>query len=170
VAKKMEIESLIRRAGGSKVEFGFHAAKKRVYHFKPVDSNDPDAAHVATVDNADDIASLLAIREGYRIYDPESPTALTNEGDSGEGSDDLTNQYDDILSITNPDQLSNEWLDGYCREVLEVEPNNRVDLTRIMADYNLDAKPKQPFASMIREIVKAQIAQEKQGSDVLGSQ
>lgn len=58
-----KIECLIRRAGGSKVTMN---APDREYHFAPsVD----DSRHIADVDVAHHVKSLLRIKEGYRAVD-----------------------------------------------------------------------------------------------------
>ena len=42
-----------------------HGPEQRTYYFKPIDPQNPNSEHVCEVDNDDDIATLLAIREGY---------------------------------------------------------------------------------------------------------
>lgn len=63
------IQSLIRRAGGSKIDLA-----GKIYHFAPKDPSDPDAIHVCDVP-ADDAAAIhrfRAIREGYKILSDEA--------------------------------------------------------------------------------------------------
>jgi hypothetical protein len=55
----MLIESIIRRKTGTSVLLG-----TRTYNFQP---SKTDPRHVADVVNEDDIQTLLAIKEGYRI-------------------------------------------------------------------------------------------------------
>ena len=45
---------------------------KKVLQFRPLDPKSPDADHVCDVNDADDIATLLAIREGFEVH----PSAL----------------------------------------------------------------------------------------------
>lgn len=52
------IESIIKRPDGSKIDFG-----SAIYHFAPDDAG----RHVATVMDANHIARLLAIPEGFRL-------------------------------------------------------------------------------------------------------
>lgn len=42
-------------------------ADQRTYYFRPYEPTNPNSEHVAEVANDDDIATLLAIREGYHI-------------------------------------------------------------------------------------------------------
>jgi len=55
----MDIESKLKREGGSRIQLG-----ATEYHFAPGD----DGAHVAAVDDDEHVATLLAIPEGFRIY------------------------------------------------------------------------------------------------------
>lgn len=71
----MLIQSLIKRPAGTDVDL-----KHGKYKFKPEDGNlkpgTPDflaAAHVADVEDQRDMATLLAIPEGYALYLPEAP-------------------------------------------------------------------------------------------------
>lgn len=63
----MKIESIIRRNGGTNVNF---AADDRWpaghYHFKP-ESTDPGAPHVCNVEVPEHVNRLLCIPEGYRV-------------------------------------------------------------------------------------------------------
>lgn len=62
------IQSLIRRAGGTKIEL--YGEK---YHFKPESAAD-DALHVCAIpfDHAAQIHRLLAITSGYALVDPNA--------------------------------------------------------------------------------------------------
>ena len=64
----MKIESLLKRAGGTKVPMG-----SAVYHFKP----DEIDRHVADVDNPDHAKVFLGIPEGYRSLDPLPPQQVS---------------------------------------------------------------------------------------------
>lgn len=61
----MKIESLIIRAGGSKIDL---PAPDTQYHFKP---SDTDPRHIAEVENKSHIAILLRIPEGYAAVDAD---------------------------------------------------------------------------------------------------
>ena len=58
------------RAGGTRVELG-KGKGKRVYHFKPMHPQKPDEEHVCDINEQEDIATLLAIKEGYEIHASE---------------------------------------------------------------------------------------------------
>jgi hypothetical protein len=56
----MKIECILKRDGGSRVEFG-----GKEYHFAPL----PDGSHVAVVDDDDAISRFLSIQPmAYRLY------------------------------------------------------------------------------------------------------
>lgn len=76
-----KIESLIRRAGGSKVTL---KAPDREYHFKP---DGDDARHIADVDVAHHAKTLLRIKEGYRAVDEED--ALEDDKDNKDDLGDI---------------------------------------------------------------------------------
>lgn len=59
----MDIESKIKREGGTHVKLG-----ATNYHFAPL----ADGAHVATVEDEDHIDRFLSITEGYRLYRGEN--------------------------------------------------------------------------------------------------
>lgn len=61
----MRVESLIRRKHGTQITLG-SANKPRHYHFQP-EGEDP--RHLCEVKHSGDIATLLAIPEGYRLAD-----------------------------------------------------------------------------------------------------
>lgn len=66
----MKIESILKRAGGSKVTLG-----ATLYHFKP----DEQDRHVAEVENPGHVEVLLRIPEGYRSLDPLPPQQVSVE-------------------------------------------------------------------------------------------
>jgi len=73
----MLIRSKLFRPGGTKVELG-KGSTVRKYHFKPAAKNgpddkydDPDVDHVCNVTNPEDVATFVAIREGYEIHASE---------------------------------------------------------------------------------------------------
>ena len=70
----MLITSKLFRPGGTRVELGKGKDVRR-YHFKPVDRNakldDAEIEHVCDITNAEDIGTLLAIKEGYEVHSSE---------------------------------------------------------------------------------------------------
>lgn len=56
------------RPNGTEVVFGKTAEERRVYKFKPRDPNRPGQDHVCDVTDQRDLASLLAIPEGFEIH------------------------------------------------------------------------------------------------------
>jgi len=70
----MLIVSKLFRVGGTRVELGKGKDARR-YHFRPTDRNakldDAEVEHVCDIDNAEDIGTLLAIKEGYEVHASE---------------------------------------------------------------------------------------------------
>lgn len=64
----MIIESIIRRAEGTKVQLG-----DDIYHF--FTHMKGSASHVCEVTDEDHIQTFLAIKEGYRIFKQPKPAA-----------------------------------------------------------------------------------------------
>lgn len=62
MADELMIECKLIRKGGSIVDL-----PGGPYHFKP----GTDGAHVCAISDPDDIAALLGIKDGYRIYRPK---------------------------------------------------------------------------------------------------
>jgi hypothetical protein len=66
----MLIRCKLTRAGGTTVDLG-KGKDARHYHFKPRDEAKPDEEHVCDVNNQDDVATFLAIREAYEVHASE---------------------------------------------------------------------------------------------------
>lgn len=73
----MQIECLIRRPGGTTVEFSASgAAPAAVYRFAPLDASVADSPHVATVEHAAHVERLVSIVGGYRAVGAATPAML----------------------------------------------------------------------------------------------
>lgn len=84
----MNIESLLKREGGSKIDLD-----DKVYHFKP----NAAGAHVADVQDKAHVARFLAIPEGYAIYDPSEATKPAEKKEADEvllGSDNFDASFE----------------------------------------------------------------------------
>lgn len=66
----MLIRSKLIRPDGTHVVLG-KGADARKYHFKPLDPKKPDVDHACEVESQEDIATFLAIKEGYEIHPTE---------------------------------------------------------------------------------------------------
>jgi hypothetical protein len=69
----MLIRSKLYRPGGTRVALG-KGKDARHYHFKALlghKDDDPQHEHVCDITNADDVATLVAIKEGYEIHPSE---------------------------------------------------------------------------------------------------
>ena len=147
---KMIVECTLKRAGGTEVTI-----EDRSYHFKPEADNGP---HVAIVEHPQDLACFLRVPESYRLIGA-APEAGENESPS-------KYDYSDLSGITNVDELEKPWLEGFCREVLGVEPNDRAGLEKAMREGGLEPKSaKQTFVSMIRDIVQATIDDDRKENE-----
>lgn len=167
------IQSLIRRKGGTKVSLGHHAAMKRNYHFKPVDPSDPDSAHVADVTNEEDYAVFISASDIYRRYKAGQPPVIAVASVDPEQQQNLAdkqrNRYDDLLSIDNVESLTNEWLEGFARDVLEVPITSRAGLLDIAGEYSLTFKGNTANMTIARKILQAMIDEQRRASNMHGS-
>lgn len=113
----MEIESKIKREGGTKVLMG-----KTNYHFAP----NTDGAHVATVENEEHQDRFLSITEGYRLYragqTPAAATEVLLGSDVHDASYDIggvTHALGDLVAAAHKDSglSAQEWneLEGETR-------------------------------------------------------
>lgn len=75
------IQSLIRRAGGSKID-----CAGKIYHFAPKDAADPDAIHVCAVpvEDAAAIHRFRSIKEGYKVLSDESDIPAAPKAPAGQ--------------------------------------------------------------------------------------
>ena len=91
----MKIESLIRRAKGTKVPFGDYQNPDITYHFKPAE---PDGPHVAEVEDPRHVERLLSIRPQAFVEAGHDASEYADEGDdtAAEGGD---NPGTDTLEI-----------------------------------------------------------------------
>ena len=82
----MLIKSLLKREGGSKIEFGQDDEDKTIYHFN---SKTKDGDHVCEVTDKGHIQKLLSIAEGYEIADEEvkKPNKPKDDGVELKGSE-----------------------------------------------------------------------------------
>lgn len=121
----MRIECTIVREGGSFVDIDGVD-----YHFKPL-TGERNSPHVAEVEDEDHIARFLAIREGYRIYNPNRKTKITKEAQAplAQSPEDKTPEDDDKQPVVIPlpdSSLSKKELIAWIQEN--------------MPDLNFDAK------------------------------
>jgi len=167
------IQSLIRRKGGTKVSLGHHAALQRHYHFKPINAADPDSPHVADVTNEDDHAHFLGAPSLYRRYKAgQAPVIAVPPADPNQEQsliDKQRNRYDDLLSIGNVESLTNEWLEGFSRDVLEVPITSRAGLLDIAGAYSLTFKGNTANMTIARKILQAMIDEQRRASNMHGS-
>lgn len=126
MSEPVKIELMIRRKGGTVVDFGKNEATKVSYHFAPVDPANPDSPHVCEVNDDAHVNRLLSIT-GYRLFRGErTPIAslqLSSQPDSFEPED----EYGDLVGI-DPQLVDGDWLHGYSRKVLEITPTHKAKL------------------------------------------
>ena len=164
------IECILHRKGGTLVDFGFHNRKKSKYHFQPLNPLDPDSPHVCNVPNKEHYQRFLAIPEAYRAFDPTeeyqpvyaAPTP-TNENDDF----DPRNDFNDLLSV-NPEDVSNDWLGRFSKEILGININQKQKLADLAeTTYEIDFDYKTTSATEIaRMILVKRIEEERNASDM----
>lgn len=164
------IECIAHRKDGTIVEFGFHNRKKVKYHFKPLNPADPDSPHVCNVPNDEHYNRFLEIPEAYRAFNPSSdyeppytaPTP-TNKNDDF----DPRNDFNDLLSV-NPEDVSNDWLGRFSKEILSIPVTQKQKLAEYAEKtYGLEFDYKTTSATeIIRMILVKRIEEERNASDM----
>lgn len=161
------IESLIRRKGGTVVEFGTPGLPSHArYHFKPEAEDGP---HLCEVDNDEHYAQFLSIREGFRRYrrDAAPVEALTVNQDSPAFVP--KDQYADLVAV-DPGTVTNEWLHGFSRQVLKIQPKNRKDLeAKLLSGYGITAEQRHTATDIIRLILSEMIKEQSLAARVNAS-
>lgn len=168
------IECVLKRKGGTVVEFGFHANKKVKYHFQPLDTTDPDSPHVCNVENAEHYERFVNIPEAYREFFPdedyEPPMQLVSPSDNKDAFDPR-NDFEDLLSV-NADDVSNDWLAKFATVILDIKPTAKQKL----ADYLTKTYPAIEFdyqtttaSEIIRLILVQRIEEERNASEAAGN-
>lgn len=158
----MKVECLIKRKGGSVIEFG-HPPKVTKFHFKP-ESDDIDAPHVCDVPDASPhLGKLLAIREGFRVYGAEDDDEHgAQESDPYAVVSPYADQFDN-LHLVNPDTVDGKFLAAFARDVLEVPATNKTRLADFLkSEFDIDANPTRETAnSLIRMALAECVKQAK---------
>ena len=163
------IECILKRTGGTVVEFGFHNKKKIKYHFQPLDPLDPDSPHVCNVSNNDHYYRFLDIEEAYRAFNPEEdyePVYSAPTADNNEDNFDPRNDFNDLLSV-NPEDVSNDWLGKFATTILEIPIKQKQKLADMAtAQYGLEFDYKTTSATdIVRKILVERIKEERNVSD-----
>lgn len=127
----MKVESLIKRKGGSVIEFGY-PPKVTKFHFKP-ESDDFDAPHVCDVpDNSPYLGMLLAVREGFRVFGAEDDEAQDSaKVDAYAPVNPYADQFENLHKV-NPDDVDGKFLAAFARDVLEVPAANKARLAEFL--------------------------------------
>lgn len=162
----MKVECLIKRKGGSHIEFGFPPKVTR-FHFKP-ESDEDYAPHVCEIpDGSPYLGRLLAITEGYRVYGAEvveddSPSA------ANEKADPYADKFDN-LHLVNPDDVDGRFLAAFARDVLQVPANSKSAIADLLKkEFGIDvAVTRETSNSMIRMALAECVKQAKAEADQL---
>lgn len=164
------VECLLKREGGTTVDFGFHNRKKVKYHFAPLDVNDPDSPHVCNVPNEEHYDRfVVGIPEAYRPYDHDAeyePAMSMASASSGEDNFDPSNDENDLLSV-NPEEVSNKWLGDFAKNVLKTPVTQKQKLADLATEqYGLEFDYSTTTATdIVRLILVERIKEEKNASD-----
>jgi len=166
------IECMLKREGGTAVEFGFHNLRKIKYHFAPLDASDPESPHVCNVANDEHYKRFLSIPEAYRPYDPEeeySPAMSMANPTEDDDNFDPSNDENDLLSV-NPEEVDNKWLGDYAKNVLKTPVTQKQKLADLATDqYGLEFDYSSTTATdIVRMILVERIKEEKNASDAAG--
>lgn len=161
------LECILKRKGGTVVEFGFHNKKKVKYHFQPLNPLDPDSPHICNVPNLEHYKRLVSITEAYREFDPdgeyEQVYAIQKSGDDSDF--DGRNDYEDLLSV-NPEEVSNDWLAGFTQQVLQIKLTQKQKLTDYAkTSYGIEVDKTVTAADLARLILVACIEEEREASE-----
>lgn len=165
----MQIESLLKRQGGTKLEFGLNKLKQVVLHFKPLVAGDSDSPHVAEV--AEDLMCpvqnkrvadiLLDIRpRAFAVF--ENGEAVIPEEEAADPVPDIGEFDDSVLATLDADTVSNRWLESFCRSVLEIDPRAKSAIAELYQQNTGDKlKMSLSSTSMIRECARVFITDAK---------
>ena len=103
----MIIKSLIKREGGSKIQFGQEGEPTIEYHFT---SKTKDGDHVCEVTDKKHIQQLLSIQEGYEIADDEPAPKVKAKVDDvvlqGSDWDPTEFEYGEGKSVSTKDLVA----------------------------------------------------------------
>lgn len=164
----MKVESLIKRKGGSVIEFGF-PPKVTKFHFKP-ESDDFDAPHVCDVpDNSPYLGKLLAVTEGFRIFGADDDeTQEQVAADPYAVASPYADQFEN-LHLVNPDTVDGKFLAAFARDVLEVPAANKTRLAEFLKkEFGIEANANRETAnSLIRMALAECVKQAKDEADQL---
>lgn len=165
----MKVECLIKRKGGSVIEFGY-PPKVTKFHFKLEPDDDFDAPHVCDVpDNSPYLGKLLAVTEGFRIFGaddgesheqvPADPYAATNP---------YADQFEN-LHLVNPDTVDGRFLAAFARDILEVPASNKARLAEFLnKEFGIEANANRETANnLIRMALAECVKQAKEEAEQL---
>ncbi|HND02884.1 MAG TPA: hypothetical protein PK782_12480 [Nitrospira sp.] len=161
----MKVESLIKRKGGSVIEFGY-PPKVTKFHFKP-ESDDIDAPHVCEIpDGSPYLGRLLAITEGYRVYGAE--VAEDDSPSADEKADPYADKFDN-LHLVNPNDVDGKFLAAFARDVLQVPANSKSAIADLLKkEFDIEvAVARETSNSMIRMALAECVKQAQAEADQL---
>lgn len=161
----MKVECLIKRKGGSHIEFGYPPKVTR-FHFKP-ESDEDYAPHVCEIpDGSPYLGRLLAITEGYRVYGAE--VAEDDSPSADEKADPYADKFDN-LHLVNPNDVDGKFLAAFARDVLQVPANSKSAIADLLKkEFGIDvAVTRETPNSMIRMALAECVKQAQAEADQL---
>ncbi|WP_336939390.1 hypothetical protein [Acinetobacter modestus] len=166
------VESIIKRKNGTVIPFG-HGHHRRVeYSFQPIDKNAKDSPHVCDVPDDKHRAQLLAIKEGFRLYNqPQEQQNLDeddqdddNEKGKQQGTDDGID-YEDLLGV-DADQVTTDFLKAYAKDHLKISVSAKAAAIAYAKEhYGLDLDGTATVTTLHRQILKAEQAVQLKASE-----
>ena len=164
----MLIECLLKRVGGSDISFGQNVLRQVVYKFRPVDE-DNTSPHLCEIDNKDHINRLLSIRpKVYVEYIVGQGAQFEDEDfEAAEPTGDEEDFSDSMLSTVNPDTVSNRYVEGFARQVLNVNPKDKKAISAIYKqNTGKDLRTTMSATAMVRECLRCLVNDAKEALDI----
>jgi len=165
----MLIECLLKRVGGSDISFGQNVLRQVVYKFRPVDEKDNTSPHLCDIDNKDHINRLLSIRPKAYVEYVEGQGAQFEDEDfeKAEPTGDVDDYSDSMLATINPDTVSNRYVEGFARQVLNVNPKDKKAISVIYKqNTGKDLKATMSATAMVRECLRCLVNDAKDALDI----
>ncbi len=165
----MLIECLLKRTGGSDVVFGQNVLRQVVYKFRPVDEKDNSSSHLCEVDNKDHIAFFLSLRPKVYVEYIEGKGAQFEDEDyeAAEPKGEVEDFSDSMLSTVNPDTVSNRYVEGFARQVLNVNPKDKKAIAAIYKqNTGKDLRTTMSATAMVRECLRCLVNDAKEALDI----
>jgi hypothetical protein len=160
------VESIIKRKHGTQIHFGHAYHRRTEYDFQPIDKNSKESPHVCDVPDDNHRQQLLAVKEGFRLFnkpkgqedhqdvDEDDDNDEGKKGQQGAGSID----YEDLLGF-NADEVSTDFLKAYAKDHLKISVTAKAPaIAYAKENYGIDLDGTATVTTLHRQILKAEQA------------